>query len=38
MVAHEYEEINLVIPPEFRRYLSENWDEVKVIQYRGVIK
>lgn len=38
MIVHEYEKIDLSIPPEFRRYFSQGWDGVKATQYCGAIR
>lgn len=38
MIVHEYEKIDLVIPPEFRRYFSEKWGEVRATNYCGALK
>lgn len=38
MIVHEYEKINLTIPPEFRRYFSEKWGEVRASNYCGALK
>lgn len=38
MIVYEYEKIDFTIPPEFRRYFTENWGEVKTSQFCGALK
>lgn len=38
MFIHEYENVPLSIPPEFRQYFSSTWDGVKATQYCGALK
>jgi 5-methylcytosine-specific restriction enzyme subunit McrC len=38
MLIHEYENVPLSIPSEFRQYFSSTWDGVKATQYCGALK
>lgn len=38
MLVHEYENVPLFIPTEFRQYFSSTWDGVKATQYCGALK
>lgn len=38
MLIHEYENVPLSIPSEFRQYFSSTWDGVRATQYCGALK